>query len=906
MKRAKSLYTALLHCYPAPFRHEYGHQMSVMFAQQLREARQTRSLRSEAVLWAQATGDLLTIAPREHAHVILHDLRLAFRTIAAKPGFACIAILSLALGIGANTAIFSLWNGVLHASLPGVNDSGGLAMLTRPSATGMWRGQWNGRTDGPRAWVTYVEFEMLRDNAPAFASLMASQSSLNTWQVRIEGAAPEEARGRLVSGGFFEVLGVRPAIGRLFTQGEDQSQVAYAVLSHAYWQRRFGGRTDVLGKTLVIRGTSITIIGVGPPGFVGETSGQLPDVWLPIRLQPLVLSGGDWLIEKPPEKIMWLHLFGRLRPGVSAAEAETQANTVFQAALASSLSGTEDERRRGSEQRLEFHSAARGASPTREQFSPSLTMLLVSAGILLLIACANLANLLLARSAARQTEIAVRVSLGASRGRLIRQLVTESLALAAVGGLAAVAVAYSLHGLLVRMLQQADSRFSMGFAFDGTLLAFAVAATIAAALAVGAFPAWLMSKTDPGRYLKENSRGTIGSSRELRSARWLVGLQLALALPLLVGAGLLARTVYNLQNPELGFTPERLLLARVELGDVAQDAPRRDRVLRELRGRFQRIPGVEGVSFSQLGLYTGGFSTASIKVEGSALTAEQAVESGLDRVGTDYFTTLRIPVRLGRDISESDRVDSPLVCVVNEAFVRRYIDGRHPIGLHVTTVDEGEADRAYEVVGVTADARTRSLRDEVEPRFFVPAEQRLSSGTNRTFMIRTTNGASIATAVREATTEVDTAVFASGIATIEQQMAPQTAEERAIAQLAVVFGAIALMLAGIGLYGVLSYGVSRRSDEIAIRIALGAKSARVIWMILRESLWLVTSGLVVGGVLAFFAPRLIASRLYGVAPEDPLTLALATGVLLVVACAAAYFPARRASRVDPMAALHQG
>ena len=656
----------------------------------------------------------------------------------------------------------------------------------------------------------------------------------------------------------------------------------------------------------MIRGTPITIIGVAPAGFIGETSGQMPDFWSPILLQPLLLPGGDWLTERPPDKVMWLHVFGRLRPGVKEAEAETQANTVFQAALESSFSGSDTEgRRRLREQRLEMHSAARGASPTREQFAPSLTMLFVSAGILLLIACANLANLLLARSAARQSEIAVRVSLGASRGRLIRQLVTESLALAAVGGLGALAVAYSLHGLLVRMLNEADSRFAMNFAFDGTLLAFAVGVTLAAALAVGVFPAWLMSKTDPGRYLKENSRGTIGSSRELRSARWLVGLQLALSLPLLVGAGLLARTVYNLQNPELGFQPDRLLLARVDLGDVSEDAPRRDRALRELRGRFQRIPGVEAVSFSQLGLFTGYFSTTSIKIEGSALTAEQDVESNLDRVGTGYFTTLGIPLRLGRDISESDRGDSPLVCVVNEAFVRRYFDGRHPIGLHVTTVDEGE--RAYEVIGVAADARTRSLRDEVEPRFFVPSEQRPSSGTNRTFIIRTRNEApSLATTVREATTEVDTALSVSGIVTIDQQMAPQTAEERAIARLALVFGTIALLLAGIGLYGVLSYGVSRRSDEIAIRIALGARSTRVVAMILRENLWLVAAGLLVGGVLAFFAPRLIASRLYGVSPVDPPTLVLATSVLLFVAFAAAYLPARRAARVDPMIALHQG
>ena len=906
MRRARAIYSTLLYCYPAPFRQEYGRQMCSTFAQQLRDARQTGGWRNEAAVWMQAAVDVFTIAPKEHWHVIVQDLRVAFRTMIAKPAFALVAITSLALGIGGNTAIFGLWNGVLRAPLPVVADSEGLVMLTRPSASGMWRGQWNARTDGPRAWVSYAEFELLRDHAAAFSSLMASQSSLTTWQVRVEGGTPEDARGRLVSGTFFEVLGVRPAIGRLFTRAEDQSQAAHAVLSHAYWQRRFGGRFDVLGKALEIRGTSITIVGVAPAGFIGETSGQLPDVWFPLRLQPRVLAGGDWLTEQPSEKVMWLHVFGRLRPGVTDAQAETQANAVFQAGQESFPSGLSSQQPASVNQRLQLRPAARGASPTREQFSPSLTMLLASVGILLLIACANLANLLLARGAARRTEIAVRVSLGASRGRLIRQLATESFAMAAMGGIAAIVVAYGLHDLLVRMLQESEPRFAMSFALDGTVMAFVVGATVAAALTVGLFPAWLMSKADPGSSLKENSRGSIGSSRELRSSRWLVGLQLAFSLPLLVGAGLLARTVYNLQSSELGFQPDRLLLARVDLGEVAQDIPRRDRVLRELRARIQRIPGVEAVSFSQIGLYTGGFSTASIAVEGGAPTAE-GVESELDRLGTEYFTTLRIPLRLGRDISESDRADSPLVCIINESFAQRYLNGRYPIGLHVATIDSNEPRRDYEVVGVVGNARTRSLRDEVEPRFFVPAEQRPSSGTNRTYIIRaTTGGTALASAVREATAEVDRALSVSDIASIEEQMAPLTAEERTNARLALVFGAIALTLAGIGLYGVLSYGISRRSGEIAIRIALGAQPGGVVVMILRESLWLVAAGLVVGGVLASLTPRLMASRLYGVAPEDPLTLTLATGTLLAVALAAAYLPARRASRLDPMAALHQG
>jgi predicted permease len=901
MRRAQAVYRTLLRGYPAPFRHEYGEQMCLTFAEQLREARRTGALRNEAALWLHAARDLLTVAPREHWHVVSQDLRYALRTIAVKPAFSTFAILSLALGIGANTAIFGVWNGVLYAPLPGVHRPEGLVLLTDPGASGMLRG----RMSGPRRWLSYAEFERLRDHATGFSGLMASQSRLNTWQVRVDGGEPEETIGRLVSGEFFAVLTVRPALGRLFTITEDRGDPRYAVLSHAYWQRRFGGQTDVLGKTLIVHDTPVSIVGVTAAGFVGETSGQQPDVWLPLRLQPHVLPGDDWLQEKAPDKVMWLHVFGRLKPGITDAQAEAQANLVFQTGL-ESFYGAERRHELG-DQRLRLQLGARGASASRDELSFSLTTLQALAGVLLLITCANLANLLLARGAARHTEIAVRVSLGASRQRLIRQLATESLTLAMVGGIAAVAVAYVMHGGLVRMLQEAEPRFFMGFAFTLPVLVFVLGATLVAALMFAAVPVWHMTRTDPGSRLKDNSRGAIGSARELRAGRWLVGAQLALSLPLLVGAGLLVRTVDNLQRPDLGFDTERLLLAEVDLSAIVHDTPRRNRVLRELLARIQRIPGVETASFSQIGLFSGGLSTAAIEVSGSEPTAAVGRDSALDRVGANYFTTLRIPVLRGRDISDSDRGDAHKVCLVNEAFVRRHLGGQDPLGMRVTTVDDG-VRATYEVVGVVADARTQSLRDDIEPRFFVPAEQRPSSGTNRTFLIRWASsvGGGIP-AVRDAMNGVDALLSSSDLvlAPIEEHMAPLTADERTTARLAAVFGMVALMLAAIGLYGVLSYGVTRRSNEIAIRIAVGADSRGIVAMILRETAALVVVGLLGGIALAYAGSRMIASRLYGVAPQDPLTLTLASGVLLLVALIAAYLPARRASRVDPMTALHQ-
>jgi predicted permease len=664
----------------------------------------------------------------------------------------------------------------------------------------------------------------------------------------------------------------------------------------------------VLGKSLTLRQAALTIIGVAPPGFIGETSGQQPDLWLPVRMQPSVLPGYDWLHDTPPSKAMWLHVFGRLKPGVTAAQAEAQANAIFQAGLESfyGAAASGERRREYLDQRLRIRPGARGASATRKEFSSSLTALLAAVGILLLIACANLANLLLARGAARKPEIALRLSLGASRGRLIRQLVTESLALAAMGGAAAIVAAYFLHGALVRMMAESDPRFHMSFALDPLMLAFVLAATLAAALLFGVLPAWQVTKTGAGASLKETSRGAIGSFGRMRSGRFLVSLQLALSLPLLVGAGLLARTVYNLEHhADLGFPAERLLLVRVDLRESAHDPVRRDSLLRELLEQFHRIPGVRAASFSQLGVFSGGESSETIEVEGYTPKGDNDRDSALDVVGPRYFSTLGVPIILGREILESDHAGAPRICVINEAFTKRFFDRRNPIGMRITSIDEDKRT-TYQVVGVARNTHTQSLRGDVEPRYFLSAAQPPSSVKSPTFLIRTTTEtAPVMATVRRTIQRVDAALPIMSAASIEEQLAPLTAQDRTTARLAVVFGCVALTLAAVGLYGVLSYGIARRTGEIAVRIALGAQPGRVIAMILRETSGLVVAGLALGAGLAYAGSRLIDSRLYGIAPQDPLTLALAAGLLVLVALSAAYVPAQRASRLDPMAALRQ-
>jgi predicted permease len=902
--RPESIYRALLYCYPAAFRDEFGNQMSLVFADQLGEARRSGNRFQPAILCLEAARDVLTIAPKEHGHVMMQDLRYALRAIAANPGFAAIAILSLALGIGANTAIFSLWNSLLRSSLPVVRHPEQLVMLSDPDSEGSWNGRWTSRTDGNRAWLTYGEFEQLRDRADAFSGLMASQSVLDDWRVRVDRGEPEEAHGRFVSGGFFKVLGVNPLFGRTFTEADDHADSPYAVISYNYWRRRFGGRTDVLGKTLVAGKAVLTIIGATPPGFIGETSGQQPDLWVPLRMQPSVSPGRDRIHDTPPDKQMWLNVFGRLKPGVAPAQALAQANAVFQAGLESFYGpfDTVEMRRDFLDQDLGIHFAARGASGLRKSFSSSLTALFGAVGVLLLITCANLANLFLARGAARRPEIALRLSLGATRSRLVRQLATESLVLAALGGLLGLGSAYFIQGGLARMIAQSDDTFQMSFSLSPAVLFFSLGVMLLAALLFGLFPAIQATKADAGETLKEQSRTATGYVRQMRWGRFLVSFQLALSLPLLVGAGLLAQTIYHLQHLNLGYSPERLLLLRVGPREAGYDAARRARLLPELAEQIGRTPGVLAVTYSVVGLFSGGNISLGINVEGYTPKAEVDRGSSADVVGPGYFSTLGVPILLGREILETDNALSPRVCVINEAFAKRFFDGRNAIGMHIT---ESEHKSTCQVVGISRNARTQGLRGETDPRFYLPAAQQPPIDSP-IFLIRTaTANAPVLPAVREMVRRLDPELPIYMARTLEEQMAPWTAQDRSLGQLAIVFACAALALSAIGLYGVLSYGTTRRRGEIAVRVALGAQPNGIISMILRETAVLIAGGLVVGMSLAYGATRFLTSQVYGIAPQDPLTLASAIFVLTLVGLVSAYMPALRASRLDPMTALRR-
>jgi predicted permease len=899
------VYQVLLWCYPSAFRREYGGEMLAVFTDQIREARQSGDFRRETAIWAEALTDCFTIAPKEHVHVMNQDVRYALRTLAASPAFAAVAILSLALGIGANSAIFGLLNGIVFSALP-VPDPQQLVILTDPSVMGVSVGLEN----GDRYLLSYAEFEGIRDENDVFTGVMATQSSLDRWQVRINGGEPEDIRGRLVSGGFFQVLGVSAQLGRTFLDADARTPgtAPIAVISYDYWQHRFGGNPGVLGTPLTIRKTIVTVIGVTPPGFFGETVGQRPDLWIPLTMQPGILPGRDWLHDTGPEKVMWLHAFARLRPGVSAAQAQAGANAVFKNGIErhyGTLPMSPEARRDFTRQSLQVRPASTGASTVRGGFSEQLQMLLAAVGLVLLIACANLANLLLARGAVRQREIALRLTLGANRGRLVRQMLTESLVLSAGGAVAGLAVAYAVHRGLVGLVVGGVDSFVMGFDLDWRVLLFGVAVTLAATLFFGLLPALLTTQAQPGENLKGHGCSATSTSGQIRWGRVLVAAQLALSLPLLVGAGQLLQTLRNLRQADLGYPSERLLTVQVDAQSAGYEKERRAPLFQELLQNIRRIPGVRAASFSENGLFSGRDSGDAVIVEGFTPKNDGDRGANWDQLGPGYFSTLGVPMLLGREFNDNDTAGSLKVCVINESFAKKFFAGRNPIGMHITSVF-GDSRKTYEVVGVAKNVRARRIRGDVEPRYYAPITQPLGEFDGVTFEIRTAGepGAVIA-AARRVVRNRDESLPIVATRTVDQRLAERMWQDKMMAQLAVAFGLVAMALVAVGLYGVLSYGVARRRTEIGVRMALGAQPRQVVAMMLRETGTLLLAGVVVGAGLAWAAALAIKSRLYGLVPQDSATFAAALAVLLFVALVATWLPARRASLADPMAALRQ-
>ncbi len=855
------------------------------------------------------------------------DVHFGLRILAKNPGTAVVAILTLALALGANTAIFGVLNGALLKSLP-VPHPNELVMLTDPNASMVL----GGTLPGARSLLTYAEFLQLRDSVTTLSSLCAVQLTLERWPIRVAASEPEQARGRLVSESYFSTFGVRPAIGRFFTQRDATAlgQDPYAVISYSYWQRRFGGSPAVIGTTIRLRRASVVIVGVAARGFQGATVGQEPDLWLPILMQPLVMPSFDGLRDTLPnseDKLMWLHVFGRRKAGVAIAQLQAEVNVLFRAILKANYPATmqAQARRRALNQYIVVQPVRTGAFHGRKEFSQEWTMLLALAGLILLVACANVANLLLARAAARSREVAIRLAIGAPRARLIRQFLTENLLLAALSGLTGIFVGEVILRALLKFLSDANEGFTLAASLDLHVLGFSACATLLTGLLFGVVPAVHAMRSDVNRSLNEGRRSATGSRKHTMLGKTLVVTQVALSLLLIAGAGLFLRTLWNLQSVALGYPRGNLLLVELDSSDAGYQGVRTANLFHDLATRIGQIPGVRAVSYSDRGLFSGFAGAFPVEVEGFTSDREEDLGSTGDSVGPGYFSTIGIPMALGRPIGVQDLDHPPRVCVINEAFANRFFAGRNPLGKYVTSVlsdDDGKSvRRRLRVVGVAKNVREQSLRGTIDPKFYV-------AGGGSWLEIRTTgNPGSILNAVRKVIFAVDGKLTIQSAKTLAQVLTVQNAQSRLIAQLATGFGLLALILAATGVYGLLSYELGRRTHEIGIRMALGADRRRVMAMILKEAGFMIFAGVVTGMAATAACARMLAARLYGFGAAgprwslaryehvdsatqlyglnamDPATIGVAVGVLFGFALLAACLPAARAARMDPVNAL---
>ncbi len=807
------------------------------------------------------------------------SLRSACRSLLATPLVSTLAILSLALGIGANTALFSIFNGLLLTPLP-VRDPGRLAVLTGGSWTyPIWeavREQSAGVFDGVFAW-----------SPQRFDLSSGGETAL------VEGA--------YASGGLFDVLGVPASRGRVLTLADDTiGAPAAAVISHRFWQQRFAGAGDVLGRTLTLDRVPFTVVGVMPAGFFGPDVGRAADVMIPFGAEPLVRGRSSGLRER---SYWWLEIMVRLKTDQTIEQATAALRAMQPQIRAATLPGwSADMLARYLDTPFTLASAATGRSELRGRFRTPLAAMIGLVALLLLIACANIANLLLARALARRRELSVRLALGASRWQLARLLFAESAAISVAGALVGLVVATWGAALLVQQIGTWRSTVFLDLSLDWRVLAFTTLLAAVTAIVAGVAPALSVNRVAPNDALRDASRGIAGDRRVgVRGA--LVVLQVALSLVLVVGAALFVRTFSSLARVPLGFTPEPLTVVTVALppsqADVAPGELRADRldVIDRLRRAAAAVPGVTSAGVSHLTPLSGSGWNNGV---GDAGIPDRSRMTWLNAVTPGWFGTMGMRLVAGRDFTAEDRVGGALVAVVNETFARRFLPAQPPVGQTVRI-----AGTPYEVVGCVADAVYRSPREGMVPTLFVPFGQRSQIGTNFSLTIATPHagqGAAVRQAVTAALRAADPSV-AFTFLTFDAFIGAMVVQERLVALLSAFFGGLALLLAGVGLYGVVSHGVSRRRAEIGVRMALGASPSGILRLIFGQVGVLVGAGVAAGLALSAWASGFVQAMLFQVDARDPVTFGGAAAVLVIVAVTAAWLPARRAARLDPVSVL---
>jgi predicted permease len=831
----------------------------------------------------------------------IQDLRYAVRTLRRSPGFTATAVLSLALGIGANTALFTLINTITWKLLP-VSDPEELLLLGQQDRTSISHG------------FTYQQYQLIRDHNQVMDLATYSRVPLN---VSIEGHVEATVDGQLVSGNYFSLLGVRAARGRLLNPDDDRVPMGHpvAVISHGYWKSRFARDPEIVGRQVSLSGVPFTIVGVTPPEFFGVEVGTAPKLFVPVMMQPIVMPASENWLDRPTNSTTWLRLLGRLRPGISLAQAAARLDVLAQEAdwrPRNKFSGQPEE------VRLALTSAATGLSDLRTQFSLTLLILTGVVGIVLLIACANTGNLVLARSAARRSEFALRLALGAGRSRLIRQVLVEGVVLAGLAGACGVVLAYWATQALVAYASAGRSAIVLDVSPDVRVLAFTAVVSTLAGLLFGSAPAIRASRLD----MTPGGRQDLAGARHALSGpgpgRALVVSQVALSLVLLIGAGLFVRSLQNLNRQETGIDRTRVVVVRIEpRGSDQRGVPgaseRLDRIYRDLIDRIERIPGVQSASLAHTSPMTPiSYSTGVHLASGGDSSVRVLM------VYPRYFATMGLAIAKGRDFTDSDlRPDSPLVAVVNEAFVREVLKGHEPLGAqHGATVrgpgmvsaDRPRPTLPLNIIGVVKDSPYPNLRAATPPIMYQTFLQTRTGRGQMVLHVKVTGSpGEIDRQIREAVQETDRDVPIFELHTLADEVDAALVRERLIATLSGFFGAVALVLVCVGLYGVMAFTVSRRTAEIGIRVALGATRSDVRWMIARQTLMLVLVGIAVGLPAAWMVGRLasrqISGMLFELTPSDPITMTAATLLLAFVGVCAGLLPARRATRINPIVAL---
>jgi predicted permease len=867
--------------------------------------------REQALRQAKAELGSLAVA-RERARQALGtrwldalrgDLRFALRMLEKNPGFALIAVGSLALGIGANTVIFTA---AQHMLLDRLNvprpEQLRLLEWAQPNP-GVVESLWGWYDDGPEAMrstsFSWPVYQQLRRDTRSLADLFAFKN-FDRMVATVEGK-PEPVNVEMVSGNYYTTLEVKPQLGRGIEDGDDSAAGSGPVvtISDAFWAKRFARSRDVIGKTILLNAKPLTIVGVNPPGFTGAYSAQqIPDIFLPFSMEPIVTpdklnDGRQTLMENGA--LWWVLVMGRLKPGVPAATASAALNVSLQAAVRNTMTVSKSSH----VPRLTLEDGSRGQNPNADQLVRPVAVLMGLAGFVLLLACANLANLLLARAGARQREMSVRLALGAGRGRILRQMMTESLLLSLTGGAAGLLLAWAVRNAIPRLLSNAWNPPAFSAGFSWRIFVFAAGISMLTGLVFGLAPAMQAMRVQVNSGLKDTGQ-TITHRRHGLAGRTIVVVQIALSMLLVVGAGLFVKTLEKLGTAPLGFQSHQVLLFSLALPEAKYSGPAKIRVLQQIEDRLAAVPGVRSVTPTAVPLLSGNVSSLTFVAEGQHYRREDRPTVLENTVGRDFFRTFKIPIIAGRSFTAADTATSREVMVVNEALVKKFFPHRNPIG---QTVQAGW-NRPYpvEIVGVCADAKYNSVRDSVQPTAYLSYEQR--GLPDQTFAVATSlAGTAILPSLRQAVASVDRNLPLLDVRTQDEQIAASLQQPRIFAYLTAAFGGVAVILACIGTYGIMAYSVSRRRNEIGIRMALGAEPARVLCMVLGEASWMVAIGIGAGAVGTLVLGRLIASMLYGLKPSDTVTLAASALLLLGVAFAASWIPARRAAAVDPMEAL---